>query len=173
MYKYISKTSNYKSDKCKIACKQCRVCKKDTREYDDCWSACDMCNRCNADSHNAKIFNDPYVYRPWFLSKDNHSFETVPITKQYCDNLCGPVMCKKYNEQMFNYTQCLRCQEQRKCWSPYQQKCIDCGYDRSIVSCEKKYGCNNPDGPQFAKVPPINPMYNNCTVCWDQSSYLT
>lgn len=177
MYKFMAKDSNrfgfYRQQNCKAACDNCTKCQKDTREHDQCWSSCDMCNRCNADYENSRSYDEPYEYRPWFLSQDNHSFGIVPYTKQFCDNVCGVRMCKKYREQFNNYQQCKRCQLQGKCWSPYQQRCVDCGYDRAVIPCEEKYGCPNPNGFEFANVPPINPMLNECNVCWDQSKYST
>lgn len=158
---------------CKSACDNCKLCQSDTRDNQDCWSNCDKCNRCHIDYKNSQSYDEPYEYRPWFLSKDNHSFEILPYTKQFCDNICGVRMCKKYRKQHNNFTQCKRCQLQGKCWSPYQKRCIDCGYNRAVVKCEDKYGCSNPNGGEFSNVPPINPMFNNCTVCWDQSSYST
>ena len=177
MYKFLGQISgstkeNYE-DSCEAACKQCKLCSLDTREYGDCWSACDMCNRCHADYKNSQVYNEPYEYRPWFLSQDNHSYGIVPYPKKFCDNICGVKMCKKYKEQVNNYEHCKRCQEIGKCWSPYQQRCIDCGYNRAMKSCEDKYGCANPNGYEFANVPPINPMLNGCNVCWDQSNYST
>jgi len=174
MYKYISRRKNTITEQqCKRACSRCDLCSKDTREYDGCWNSCDECNRCSADSKNSQVYDDPYEYRPWFLSEDNHSFNIIPYTKQYCDNVCGVKTCKKYREQYTNYQQCKRCQLQGKCWSPYQERCIDCGYDRAMQSCENKFGCKNPNGYEFANVPPINPKFNKCQICWDQSSYMT
>lgn len=177
MYKFIDKDSSrfgfYREQNCKSACDNCNLCKKDTRDNSDCWNSCDMCNRCNTDYKNSQSYDEPYEYRPWFLSKDNHSFGIIPYAKQFCDNVCGIKICKKYREQYANFIQCNQCQLQGKCWSPYQQRCIDCGYTRAMEPCENKYGCANPNGFEFANVPPINPMFNNCTVCWDQSNYST
>lgn len=173
MYKYIATTISTSNQKCEEACEACRLCKNDTREYDDCWKNCDRCNKCHVNYKNNQVYNEPYEYRPWFLTQANHSYSIIPYAKQFCDNVCGVRTCQKYRTQLENYHQCKRCQLQGKCWSPYQQRCIDCGFDRAMKSCESKYGCANKNGFEFENVPPINPMFNNCVICWDQNKYLT
>jgi hypothetical protein len=173
MYRFIAKEKANRKRDCATSCKTCKMCKKDTRDYDDCWAQCDNCNRCHADYHNSKQYNEPYEYRPWFLSVDNHSFSVVPYSKQFCDNICGVRMCKKYRKRLNDYDQCRRCQIQGMCWSPYQERCIKCDLNSAMKPCEDKYGCPNPEGYEFGNVPPINPMFTNCNACWDQTSYTT
>ena len=177
MYKFQAKQSQrfgfYRQENCDAACENCKTCKKDTREYQDCWSSCDACNRCVADSKNSESYDDPYEYRPWFLSVDNHSYAKVPYTKQFCDNICGVKMCNTFRKRHDDYTQCKRCQLKGKCWSPYQKRCIDCSHNNAFKSCERKYGCLNPRGSEFANVAPINPMLTNCMPCWNEQAYTT
>jgi hypothetical protein len=182
MYKYISKqsTSHYAtaataatattddSQICDKACNNCRLCSKDTRDNNQCWDSCDICNKCNVDYVNAQSYDEPYEYRPWFLSQDNHSFSSVPYTKQYCDNLCGVKTCNIYRQQLSNYQQCKHCKLQGKCWSQDQKRCIDCDSKQFKKSCENIYGCPNPNGYEFANVAPIDPMLNGCHMCWRQ-----
>lgn len=177
MYKFMAKDSKkygfYRMKNCMEACDRCKMCSKDTRDHDQCWSACDNCNQCNANYHNTKLYDEPYEYRPWFLSVDNHNYGIIPYAKQYCDNVCGVKMCNRYRERIDNYNHCKRCQVQGKCWSPYQSRCTDCSYAQSQKPCENKYGCLNPKGSEFANVPPIDPMFTGCMPCWNEEAYTT
>lgn len=171
MYKFKAKNSNrgfYKNDNCKSACNNCKICQKDTRGYADCWSSCDACNACHVDYRNTKEYDEPYEYRPWFPEFNNRGY-----SKQFCDNICGVRMCKRYRKRLDDFKQCRNCQQKGQCWSPYQERCIDCDYNSAIKPCEDKYGCQNPRGYEFANVPPINPMFTNCMPCWDEKIYTT
>lgn len=174
MYKFLGQNSQrkkeYRQKNCDIACETCKMCQKDTRDFDGCWSACDACNNCHAMIKRADIYNTPYEYAHPMVSR---SFDEMAYPKQFCENICHIRTCKAFNERMYNFNQCKRCQQQGKCWSPYQSRCIDCPRSQALTRCEDKYGCTNPLGYQYPTVPPINPMYTDCVPCWNQLKYTT
>jgi hypothetical protein len=162
-------------DWCTTACQRCSDCKRESRGWSECWSACDECNRCHAKWVRADIYNDPYNYSfPW----TTRTLATTPaLAKQFCSNICGVNMCKAFRERYDGYVQCKRCQQRGQCWSQYQGRCVDCPREQAFRSCEEKWGCPNPHGSQTHPVqrfvPPIDPMYTDCTPCWNQLSYTT
>lgn len=174
MYRYLnqlSESSQLRTENCVEKCDKCKMCKQDTRDFDDCWKDCDDCNRCHADYLNSRVYNEPYEYRPWFLTPFNHTYTSVPYSKQFTDNLCGQRVGNLYRQRYNDYKQCQRCQLQGKCWSTYHQKCVDCEYERANTSCERRFGCRNVLGNRWS--PPIDPMLTQCTPCWDQNTYTT
>ena len=174
MYKYQAKNAPkqdfLKLKNCTEACDKCKMCRKDTREYDQCWSSCDACSGCQADEMNARVYDEPYEVRPWFLTQQNHSYAMLPYTMQYCDNICGVRMCKRYRKQQDAYEQCKRCQLKQQCWSQVQEKCVDCSHTQYTKPCEQRFGCPNPNGGEFANVAPIDPMFTNCMPCWNSGN---
>lgn len=88
--------NNSRINYCDLACNRCRICKKDTRDNNDCWNFCDACNKCNLKADRSRIYDEPYEYRPWFLSPFNHSYSFVSFSKNTCNDLCGVRMCNDY-----------------------------------------------------------------------------
>lgn len=156
---------------CAVACGRCGDCKRGSdRSWSACWSACDACKRCAAEAHRAKAYNAPYFYMlPWQQRK----LSETPYAKQFCANVCGVNMCKAYSERQYGYEQCQRCQQQSKCWSQYQQRCVPCPKSQALKSCEQKWGCPSPFGTEFGYVPPVDPMYTDCIPCWNAGAYTT
>lgn len=158
---------------CNTACQQCDDCERETRGYSECWSACDECKRCQASAIRADVYDEPYFYvlQPRTLAG------TPAIAKQYCDNICGVNMCKAYRARQDGYNQCKRCEQRGQCWSQYQQRCVQCPGGRAMTgsasSCERKWGCPNPNGAEFGYVPPMDPMFSDCRPCWNPMQYTT
>lgn len=155
---------------CETACRSCNDCKPESRSWSDCWSACDECNRCLARKIRSDIYLDPYNYMPWWHNK---SVSNTPIAKQFCDNICGVNMCRRYRRRKEGYEQCLRCKQRGQCWSEYQSRCVQCPESQRGRSCEMKWGCPNPFGGEFGYVGPIDPMYTECRPCWNELNYTT
>jgi len=174
MQKFLAKNSHdysvYKLKNCDIACRQCKMCKKETRNWDLCWSACDNCNKCHAWTKRQDSYDEPYNYHfPFF----QNSFATLPLAKQFCSNVCGYNTCQAYRKRYDNYVQWKRCQQKGQCWSEYQKRCTDCSPIQLLKSCEDKFGCPNSAGPQFPRGPPRDPMFTDCIPCWDETQYTT
>lgn len=158
-----------KEELCTTACERCTDCKAEKqgwqgKEWSECWSACDECNRCHAREVRADQYNDPYNYMVPFVTR---SLSTEPLAKQFCSNICGVNMCKAFRARYDGYSQCKRCQQQGKCWSQYQQRCVKCAQSQAYKNCEEKWGCPSPHGTQFGYVAPIDPMFTECKPCWN------
>jgi hypothetical protein len=95
------------------------------------------------------------------------------LSKQFCDNVCGVNMCREYRDRYEGYMQCKRCEQQSKCWSQYQNRCVECPDYTSPGRCEEKWGSANLRGSQFGYTPPVNPMYTDCKPSWHQNTYTT
>lgn len=173
MYKFLVRrecSDSAQNQKCENACVACADCKRGTRTWSDCWKQCDECNRCAAAAHRNDSYSDPYYYEnPWY----QRTLATTPLSKQFCDNVCGVNMCRAYRERYEGYMQCKRCEQQSKCWSQYQNKCVECPPHTSPGRCEQKWGGHNLKGAQFGYTPPIDPMYTDCKPCWNDSKYTT
>ena len=171
MDKYLANqncTNTYRG--CDSACAECNACKRESRSWSECWRKCDQCNRCAAAEYRENKYADPYYYQaPWV----HRTLATTPLSKQFCDNVCGVNMCNAYRDRYNGYMQCKRCEMQSKCWSPYQQRCVECPPDSSPGRCEMKWGCPNPNGSQFGHRPPIDPMFTDCKPCWNPLNYNT
>lgn len=167
------KTVNGCGKQCDQACQMCEDCQGESRGWSDCWKHCDACNRCkqrafHTDRYGWTNYQPPneYVTPP--------EKKRYPIAKQYCDNVCGVRVCRRYRERMDGYNQCKRCEQLGMCWSDYQSRCVQCpSLSYGPGHCEAKWGSPNPLGAQFAYVPPINPMNTNCKPWWNPSSYTT
>ena len=171
MQKFLAKNtadySAYKHKNCDLACKHCKMCKKETRDWDKCWSACDNCNKCHANvKTNATVV--PYFHTPPLHFQNNFT-----ISPKFCSNVCGYNACQAYRKRYDNYVQCKRCQQKGQCWSEYQKRCVQCNHVQLLKSCEDKFGCPNATDSRFPSVPPRDPMYNNCQLCWQETDYTT
>lgn len=161
----LNTTSDEKWMNCKDACNDCRICKSVNPFYQQCWRSCDRCRYCHLRDHKSSMKRDPpyYMRHPYTPDPDyiDHS-----LAKFHTTAVCGPKMYEDWVKQYNNYMQCKRCQQQDKCWSQYQQRCIDCDEGHLAKSCEDKFGCPNPINPYFPSVKPINPQFTDCRPCW-------
>lgn len=73
-----------------------------------------------------------------------------------CNQMCKQEFCDEYHTQAIKYDLCTECKKENKCYDPEEGICVDC---KNNYSCEQLYGCNNK--------PPINPVNNYCTKCWN------
>ena len=163
MQKFIAtkkKNCQFNKEWCASACQKCQDCKKESRAWNSCWSACDECNKCAAKDIRTDVYNDPYNYMPLYPRK----LSETPLSKQFCDNICGVNMCKRFRQRQNGYAQCKRCHAKGLCWSEYKGRCVDCLQNKT--SCEKKWGCPNQQSPEFGYVAPIDPMFTECRPCW-------
>lgn len=171
MDKFIAsqRSNTIRKDWCLTACQRCSDCKPESRNWSECWSACDECNRCHARTVRDDDYNDPYNYILVNRRLDN----TPALAKRFCSNVCGVNMCKAYRQRYNGFTQCKRCQQQGKCWSQYQGRCVDCPREQALSSCAEKWGCPNRNGSQFGYGPPVDPMFTDCIPCWNPLTYTT
>ena len=105
---------------------------------------------------------------------DSYRFQrslTHPHSKFDVSNVCGVNKKREYEEQYNNYIQCKICRDSGKCWSRYQQKCVNCDAGQMSKTCERLYGCKrNANVPNdiVEYVPPKNPLYTDCRLCWKE-----
>jgi len=82
------------------------------------------------------------------------------IKKKYsqikCTDMCDKKFCNEYQTQLIKYDLCKECKKENKCYDPYEGDCLPC---KNNYSCEQLYGCKNK--------PPISPVKNFCTRCWN------
>jgi hypothetical protein len=156
------------SEVCSKRCNDCKMCKKDTRDFDECWKNCDDCNRCHADTRNSQVYDEPYEYRNWIITPINTSFANQPYSKQYTGNVCGVRLANDYHKRVSDYNQCKVCKRKSMCYSPYYRKCISCDPSVQALSCEQRFGCK---AGTYAYRAPIDPMFTNCVKCWNDNEY--
>lgn len=161
-----SVTHDEKWESCRLSCENCRVCKSVNPFRQQCWRHCDRCRYCNFRGHlTTKTHDLPYYNRhPYTPDPDDTLFTASNLATP---RVCGPVAYAKFIDQYNDYVHCKQCQRAGKCWSKYQEKCIECSDEQLAVSCERKFGCPNPNGPLFAYGPPRNPVYTDCRMCWN------
>lgn len=180
MDKYINLQSRgITSNSCDEMCIECQDCKRDPRGRLTCWEKCDDCNRCAAASYRNNAtsrgwgpitgsslneFDAPYYYvHPW---GPDRTLDTTPLSKQFSAGVCGVNTARAYDERIDNYRMCKTCEIRGQCWSPYENRCIECPADSSPGRCEDKWGCPNQNGAEFGFRPPVDPMFTNCKPCW-------
>lgn len=173
----LNTTTDEKWMNCKDACEDCNICRKANPFYQNCWRSCDRCRTCHLRNHRSlKTRDPPYWNRHPYAPDPNLSEASIniqhPMSRFTTTNVCGPVMYQEFINRYSNYVQCQKCQSHGKCWSRYQQKCVDCDEGHLAKSCEIKFGCPNPMGPMFPYVPPRDPLMTDCRPCW-QSGYTT
>jgi hypothetical protein len=73
-----------------------------------------------------------------------------------CKQMCKQDFCDEYHTQAIKFDLCKECKKENKCYDPEEGICVQC---KNNYSCEQLYGCGNK--------PPINPLNNYCTKCWN------
>lgn len=157
-------TADEKWLNCAGACDDCKICRSVNPFYQQCWRSCDKCRYCHLKEAKSVNRDPPYFNR--HPDTPDPRFVDFSLAKFTTTGVCGPVLYNDWVKQYNNYMQCLRCQEQDLCWSPYQQRCIECDEGNLNRTCESKFGCPNTKNPMFPPVPPINPLYTDCVRCW-------
>jgi hypothetical protein len=128
---------------------------------EDFWKRRHNCNQSKAAEYREDRYNEPYYYEPpWGRTT---LAKTPSISRQFTAGVCGINQATEYAQQFEGYKQCQRCERQGMCWSSEQRKCIECS---NPGQCERKWGCPNPNGEEFAHVAPKDPMYTDCKPCW-------
>ena len=82
--------------------------------------------------------------------KDKYNFKN-------CTNMCKQEFCDEYLTQQIKYDLCKECNKENKCYDQNEGICVPC---KNNYTCEQLFGCN--------KNPPINPLKNFCTRCWQK-----
>jgi hypothetical protein len=166
-------TADEKWMNCRDACQDCNICRRANPSYQQCWRSCDRCRNCHLRNHRSLRYRDPpywnahpYAPNPDLSSGVQSIHVQHPAARFTTTHVCGPVLNQEYIHQYNNYMQCKRCQENDKCWSKYQQKCVDCDEGNLATTCEDKFGCPNPMSPMFGAGPPRDPLFTNCVPCW-------
>jgi hypothetical protein len=88
-------------------------------------------------------------------SIDYNSLKNKYVFKK-CDDICKKEFCDEYHSQKIKYDLCKQCSKEGKCYDENEGLCISC---TNNYTCEQLFGCDN--------VPPINPLDNYCTKCWN------
>jgi hypothetical protein len=88
--------------------------------------------------------------------------------KEKCNEVCDNRVCNEYQNRLTNYHNCLYCKNKNMCFSEPQGECIECSRIdlKKDCSSQDKFGCENPRGFMYEDVPPIDPVMNNCKMCW-------
>jgi len=91
--------------------------------------------------------------------KDPIIEETYEETKRIiktCKDICNNDFCDEYHSQVIKYDLCKECKKENKCYDSLDGICVPC---KNNYTCEQLFGCNTK--------PPINPIDNYCTRCWN------
>lgn len=154
-------------ESCKLAQENCKICKNVSPFPNECWRHCDRARYCQLRGHrSSRPHQPPYFNRhPYLPDPDYIKFAPSKFTT---NGVCGPVMYTEYIKQYNDYINCKHCQEQNRCYSKYQKKCVECSDEQLAVGCEEKYGCPNPNGPLFPYGPPRDPKFTSCRKCWEK-----
>lgn len=72
-----------------------------------------------------------------------------------CNQMCKNSFCNEYHTQMIKYDLCKECKKENMCYDSNKGICVKC---KDNYTCEQLYGCD--------KTPPLNPLDNLCTKCW-------
>ena len=96
----------------------------------------------------------------------NHQHKVA--MKKRCMGVCDSRICGQYQERLNDFMECKRCKKRNMCWSKPQGECMECSEQDLKLKCSSSdsYGCENPSGFMKKDVPPINPMQNDCKLCW-------
>ena len=158
-------TGDEQWESCKKSCENCKICRDVSPFRQNCWRHCDRCKYCKFRDHrSSQKHHPPYWTRhPYTPDPDDIDFA---LSHRTTSKVCGPVMYAEYIKQYNDYINCKKCQQRNKCWSKYQEKCVECSDEQLAVPCEEKYGCPNPNGASYGYGPPRNPMYTSCRKCW-------
>ena len=113
---------------------------------------------------------------PTFKLKPDYDFnQSLPKTESWpCNQVCGKRVCQAYQNRYNNYLKCKFCKGKNMCYDPKKKTCVKSSKRKLNIPCESRdsFGCINPEGNDsnlYPDVPPINPAYNDCTVCWRSS----
>jgi hypothetical protein len=88
--------------------------------------------------------------------------------KKKCKDICDERVCNEYENRLSNYHNCLYCKTRNMCFSEPQGECIECSRNDLKIGCEAqdRFGCENQRGFIYEDIPPIDPVMNNCKMCW-------
>ena len=130
----------------------------------------------------------------FILNKPNNisykvGLKNIKIQRENCFKKCGVENCTKLYMKRLNYTNCKKCQkDKKKCYDNTLYTvgaCNMCGNNLKKTNCNHKnqIGCTNPNNiyglegvePYYIEVPSKSsntPFDTKCVFCWELESYL-